>query len=571
LNKKELVSALAQPRSVRRESLGVLLKSSGQATATGVQYALKRQQAEPEQRLGQLLLSAKRITEQALYTALSEQLGVPFVRLGDFDVDPEALLLLPQEHARRYDVLPLAAVDGHLVIAMSDPADREVVTALRFAAQCPIEPVLASPQEIKVAIATHYPPFDDQALEAEAERMRELRAAPTADTSHIERIAHEPPVVRLVANLLQDAVHRRASDIHLRGREHGAELLYRIDGTLITIRAFSHTLMPAIVARIKVLAGMNLAEHRLPQDGSIHFAVRGQAIDLRVSIMPATHGESVVIRILDRSVSLRRLRDVGFTPEDEQRFRALLDRNQGLILVTGPTGSGKTTTLYAALQELNTGEYNIVTVEDPVEYRLDRVVQIQVQNAIDYTFAKALRHILRHDPDIILIGEIRDAETAKIAVESALTGHLVLSTLHTNSAAQTIARLIEIGIQPFLVNATVAGVLAQRLVRRNCQKCLVEETGGEHIRAALNVEANEKFYRGSGCEECSGTGYRGRVAVYELLELTAAVRELIHTNASHDAIEARAVRDGMVQLTAQALTLARSGAISLQEVYRARL
>jgi type IV pilus assembly protein PilB len=486
LNKAELIAALMRPHLVRREAIGALLTRAGHATATGVHRALSRQKEEPEQRLGQLLLAAGRITEQALYTALSEQLGVPYVRLGEFDVDPEALLILPQEMARRHEVLPLLTFDGRLVVAMSDPADREVVAALRFSAQCSIEPVLASPQEIKVAIATHYPPFDDQSVRDESERIRAERNA-TPDVSHVERIAQEPPIVRLVANLLQDAIHRRASDIHVRADEHAAEVSYRIDGSLVPIRTFSRTLLPAIVARIKVIAAMNLAEHRLPQDGSIHLKLQGQPVDLRVSIMPASHGESVVIRILDRNTALRKLGEIGFTPTDERRFRNLIDRNQGLILVTGPTGSGKTTTLYAALQELNTGEYNIVTVEDPVEYQLDRVVQIQVQSSIDYTFAKALRHILRHDPDVILIGEIRDAETAKIAVESALTGHLVLSTLHTNGAAQTITRLIEIGVQPYLVSATVAGVLAQRLVRRNCSHCKTEEDVKPEIRAALGV------------------------------------------------------------------------------------
>jgi type IV pilus assembly protein PilB len=294
-------------------------------------------------------------------------------------------------------------------------------------------------------------------------------------------------------------------------------------------------------------------------------------IDMRVSMMPAVHGENVVIRILDPKVGLRRLADVGFSPADAQRFRALIDRNQGLVLVTGPTGSGKTTTLYAALQELNTGEYHILTVEDPVEYRLDGIVQIQVHPAIDFGFTQALRHILRHDPDVILIGEIRDADTAKIAVESALTGHLVLSTLHTNSAAQTVARLIEIGIQPYLVNATLAGVLAQRLVRRNCEHCKVKEQPSSEVREALGVGEAETFWHGRGCEECSGTGFRGRVAVYELLEMSAEIRKLVRGGASDDQIEAQAVKEGTVPLNLQALALARTGAISLGEAFRARL
>ena len=278
-----------------------------------------------------------------------------------------------------------------------------------------------------------------------------------------------------------------------------------------------------------------------------------------------------VVRILDSKAGLRRLADVGFSPADERRFRTLINRNQGLVLVTGPTGSGKTTTLYAALQELNNGEYHILTVEDPIEYRLDGVVQIQVHPAINFGFAQALRHILRHDPDVILIGEVRDAETAKIAVESALTGHLVLSTLHTNSASQTVTRLIEIGIQPYLVNATLAGVLAQRLVRRNCEHCRVTEQPSSETRDAMHVGEVEKFWRGKGCVECFGTGFRGRIAVYELLEMSSEIRKLVRTGADHDEIEVRAIAEGMVPLGAQALALARSGVISLGEAFRARL
>jgi type IV pilus assembly protein PilB len=371
----------------------------------------------------------------------------------------------------------------------------------------------------------------------------------------------------LVNSLLLNAVQRRASDIHLHPRERCAEVRYRIDGSLVAVGEFNRALLPSIVARIKVLATMDLAEHRLPQDGAIHLSTPQGPVDMRVSMMPAVHGENVVIRILDPKIGLRRLVDVGFSVADERRFRALIDRNQGLVLVTGPTGSGKTTTLYAALQEMNTGEYNIVTVEDPVEYRLDGIVQVQVRPAIDFGFARALRHILRHDPDVILIGEIRDADTAKIAVESALTGHLVLSTLHTNSAAQTVTRLVEIGIPPYLVVATLAGVLAQRLVRRSCEHCKVAEQLSAEVRNTFGVGEAEAFWCGKGCQECFRTGFRGRVAVYELLEMSPEIRKLVGAGAIHDQIEARAVEEGMVRLGFQALALARS----LSEAYRARL
>jgi type IV pilus assembly protein PilB len=552
-----------------RDLIGNLLLAAGCADEVAIARALAAQDEHPGVRLGELLLAAHAVHEDELYRALGEQMGVPFVRLGEFDVDAATLDALPHDIARRRRVLPLMVHEGKLVVATDDPADTDKMSALGFRASLPVEAVLASPGDLDSAIATHYPAIEDEALESARDQLRLQRTE--SDTSSPETMAQAKPIVRLVENLLQNAVQRRASDIHLHPRERSADVRYRIDGSLVGVGEFNRALLPAVVARIKVLSSMDLAEHRLPQDGAIHLKTPNGAVDMRVSVMPALHGEDVVIRILDPRVGLRRLADIGFTPADERRFRALIDRNQGLVLVTGPTGSGKTTTLYAALQELNNGEYNIVTVEDPVEYRLDGVAQMQVHQSIGFGFAQALRNILRHDPDIILIGEVRDADTAKIAVESSLTGHLVLSTLHTNSAAQTVTRLVEIGIQPYLVNATLAGVLAQRLVRRNCVHCKAAEQVSSDVREALGVGAAEEFWRGSGCAECSGTGFHGRVAVYELLEMTPEIRRLVSAGAGHDLIEARATEEGMVRLTVQALSLARAGIISLAEVFRARL
>jgi type IV pilus assembly protein PilB len=568
-SRAQLRLALAAPHDVQRKPLGALLTEAGLTTPARIETVLE-QRATPETRLGEALTMAKAVATQDVFRTLSEQLGVPFVRLKDFDVELEALEKISQEVMRRFRVIPLMLDKGRLVVAMADPSDGEVTGTLAFISRLTIEPVLAMPREIEAAIATHRPPFDDQALTAEARRLR-AEQGPGPDAESIEMLARERPIVRLVSNMLFDAVQRRASDIHLRPRENGVDVLYRIDGTLLLVRNFSSALLPATVARIKVLAELDLAEHRLPQDGRIHVSIGGRDVDLRISIMPAAHGENVVIRILDRAASLRRIQDIGFSKADEQRFRSLIDRNQGLLLVTGPTGSGKSTTLYAALQELNKGEYNIITVEDPIEYQLDGVVQIQVHPAIDYTFAKALRHILRHDPDIVMVGEIRDIETARMSIESALTGHLVLSTLHTNSAAQTVTRLVEMGVEPHLVNATLVGVLAQRLVRRNCTHCKKSEQIDPTVRETLGVSADEVFWKGAGCPECGGTGYSGRLAVYELLEMTAVLRALVTRRAGHDEIEAQATREGMVRLTTQALSLARAGTIALQEVYRARL
>lgn len=564
--KAGLHAALTAMNPAHRAPLGTLLTAAGVVDDQQVREAMAEQKQHPEAKLGDLLVASGELSEEDLYQALGRQMGIPYVRLREFDIEPAALALLPHDLLRARRVLPLMLHGERLVLATDDPANSSTLSALRFRAQRSIDAVLATPSDLDAAIAIHCPPFESTELKLEAERTPKSDEALAAETLAMSR-----PVVRLVNDLLLNAIQRRASDIHLRPGQHHAEARYRIDGSLILISEFSRALMPAIVARIRILATLDITEHRLPQDGAIRIDTPHGSVDMRVSIMPAVCGENVVIRILDRSVGLRRLADIGFDAHDEPRMRALIDRNQGLVLVTGPTGSGKTTTLYAALQEINNGEYHIITVEDPVEYRLDGVVQIQVNRAIDYGFPIALRHILRHDPDVILIGEIRDAETAKIAIESSLTGHLVLSTLHTNSAAQSITRLIEIGVPSYLVSATLAGVLAQRLARRNCEHCKTAETVSAETRVLLDVGMHEKFSRGAGCDHCSGTGYRGRVAVYELMQMSPVLRELVHAGASYAQIETSAVQEGMVPLTTRALALARAGSISLNEVLRVRL
>jgi len=568
--RSSLSAALKEAHPLPLQSLGTLLAAAGVVNDRDVHDALAQQKTRPKARLGDLLVEAGKLTDRDLYQALAEQMGLPFVELRNFDVEPEALALLPQELVRAHRVLPLMIHDGQLVVATDDPANSDSLSALRFRAQRPINPVLATPVDLDEAIAKHYPPFDEDALLANAEQARTEREQ-QAGLSNAEQLASQKPIVRLVNNLLLSAVQRRASDVHLRPRERTCEARYRIDGTLVQVGEFNPGLTPAVVARIKVLAGMDVAEHRLPQDGAIHMGTSHGDVDLRVSVMPAVFGENVVVRILDRNVGLRRLAQVGFQADDERRLRSLLERNQGMVLVTGPTGSGKTTTLYAALAEFNNGEYQIVTVEDPVEYRVDGLVQVQAQPAIGYGFPEALRHILRHDPDIILIGEIRDEQTAKIAIESALTGHLVLSTLHTNSAVQTITRLLEIGIPPYLVNATLAGVLAQRLARRNCTVCKSPEEVSGEVRALLGIDSSELFWRGKGCDACLGTGYMGRIATYELMHMSYALREMVRAGLPHDQLEEQAIKEGMVPLTTQALALARAGTISLDEVLRVRL
>ncbi len=344
-----------------REPIGTLLVASGSVHETGVQRALFAQSKHPQARLGELLLGAGEIEEDELYRALSEQLGVPYVRLGEFDVEAAALAMLPQDIARSHRLLPLMFHDGKLFVATDDPANNDKLSALRFRTQRPLEVVLASPTDLDMAIATRYPATEDEALVSEAERLLQQHDAAVGPS--VEQLLQEKPIVRLVSNLLLNAVQRRASDIHLHPREHYADVRYRIDGSLVDVGKFNSALLPPVVARIKVLAGMDVAEHRLPQDGALRVNSAHGFVDMRISIMPAVHGENVVIRILDPNSGLRRLADIGFTATDERRVRSLINRNQGLVLVTGPTGSGKTTTLYAALQEMNGGEYHILTVE----------------------------------------------------------------------------------------------------------------------------------------------------------------------------------------------------------------
>jgi type IV pilus assembly protein PilB len=506
-----------------------------------------------EHRLGAILQEMQAITPEALQTSLADKIGLPTVRLKEVQVELETLQLIPAELARSLRILPLFRFEDRLVVAMEDPTDSEALAMIRFITGIPVDIVVAERHDLELAINRHY--ADAVALSA---------ARPRADDE-------TSPTVRLVDELIREAVARRASDLHLQPRSDRVDLVLRIDGSLLRVRSLDRNLLPPLTSRIKVLAGMNLAEHRLPQDGRTHFKGPEGEVDLRISILPTVHGESVVIRILDPLRGLRSIEELGLKAEDRKRYNELINRSHGMLLVTGPTGSGKSTTLYATLGEVRKRDVNIITVEDPVEYRLDGIQQIQMHHAIGLDFSRALRNILRHDPDVIMVGEIRDRETASIAVESALTGHLLLSTLHTNDAASTITRLLEMGIEPFMLNSALIGVLAQRLVRRNCPHCVDEEPVEPAVREALGIKPDEQFQRGRGCEQCDHTGYRGRISVYELLTVTAELRALIRPGVQAPEIAEQARRDGMVPLTDNALDRAREGLTSLSEVYRVRL
>ena len=372
----------------------------------------------------------------------------------------------------------------------------------------------------------------------------------------------------MVHDLFEAAARKRASDIHIRPGTLAVEILFRVDGLLHVVRRMDQGLLSAVVSRIKVIGGMNIAERRLPQDGRASFAFKDRLIDMRISILPTVDGESVVLRLLDTTQSLRKLDGLGLSAQDTVLLRDLLGRSHGMVLVTGPTGSGKSTTLYAAINHVRSDAINIVTVENPVEYHIGGIMQVQVNEAIGFTFARTLRNILRHDPDVVMVGEIRDVETASIATEAALTGHLLLSTLHTNSAATTITRLLDLGVEAFLLRSTLLGVLAQRLARRNCPHCLVVDQHDAHMADVMGADAGESFFRGRGCAFCEGTGIAGRVAVYELMGVDAGLRRLIEPHADVDAIQRYAIEHGMTTISKHALGLARLGTITLAEAFR---
>jgi type IV pilus assembly protein PilB len=565
----ELINLLERPTASLHHPIGEILLRSGVITAKQLTEALRLKSTSGNNtKLGKIIFSLGYASQREISEAISLNLNIPFVNLQQIDVEPLVADFLPASFSRAHNLVPILKHKDRLVVAMEEPTDNDTIKMLHFMTGHMIEPVLATPEDIEVTIGRVYGPADDEQVLKEMPMVQDKEELAEYQA---KKLAEDKPTVRLVQNLILDAINRKASDIHIRPKEHDVDIIFRIDGTLTKIRSVPKSVLSAIVSRIKIIGGMNIAERRIPQDGRTKIRTHDKNIDLRISVMPSIRGESVVIRILDTSAGLKSLSEIGFTAHDESIFRTVVQKSAGLILVTGPTGSGKSTTLYAALQEIIYTNINIITVEDPVEYHIDDITQIQVNNATGYTFARALRNILRHDPDAIMIGEIRDAETAKMAIESSLTGHLVLSTLHTNSAATAITRLLEIGVPSYLVSSTLLAILAQRLVKRNCPHCLAEEEVSNSIREALQLSADEKFYKGAGCNECRNTGYNGRMAVYELIIINDELRTLIKPDIDAKDIEALAIRNGMINLTRQALNVARAKGTSLAEVYRVRL
>ncbi len=506
--------------------------------------------------------------ELAIIAERAARLGLPLLECDVLETDPKVRDLIPAPISRRLGVLPLAANDKLLAVLMSDA---EACSLVEFSVLRRVIPILARPNLVRQGLSNQFDRSEDEALIRRLGLDPRLSQSGEALQHEAERLSTEQPVVKIVADMIDAAILKRASDIHIRPGAQTFEVLYRIDGDLVSMRRYLRALLPAVVSRIKVIGGMNLAEHRVPQDGRASAVCGNMEVDLRISVIPTIHGEAVVIRILNTAFGLRSVAEIGFGARDEQLFRDVLMRGQGMLLVTGPTGSGKSTTLYAAVLECRKQNVNIITVEDPVEAKIEDVLQVQINRAAGLTFGRTLRNILRHDPDVVMVGEIRDHETAEIAVESALTGHLVFSTLHTNNAATTITRLLDLGVLPFLLKSTLLAVLAQRLGRRNCKHCKVPEPVDPHVREVLGVGADEVFYIGQGCPKCEGRGVKGRIGIYELLEVTPEVSRMIVPGADANAIHELAVQQGMISVTQNAIALARAGVISLHEAFQVRV
>lgn len=527
-------------------------------------------------RLSDVLVRDGIATELDILKALANQFGMEMVSLSAMEIPEEVIHSIPGDVARRYGVVPVYRTDSTIRVAISDPLDVETLDSLRFALKQNIEGVVAPPEEIKNALSTFYPAAEGTVESMLTEITEGSIALPTEvqDLSTEDKDVNEQdaPIIKLVSLVILEAFRNRASDIHLEPMGRKFRLRYRIDGVLHEVESPPRKLQSAIISRVKIMGNMSIAEKRVPQDGRIEINVMGRDLDLRVSTIPTNHGESVVMRILDKESLALGLGQLGFFSDDQETFESLTGLPDGIFLVTGPTGSGKTTTLYACLNTLNRPDRKIITVEDPVEYQLSGINQVHVRADIGLTFGSALRSMLRQAPNIIMIGEIRDMETAEISVNASLTGHMVLSTLHTNDAPGAITRLIDIGVKPFLVASSVRGIMAQRLVRNICENCKEEYTPSDQDIQLLGESGEQmrsvKLYRGTGCAACSTTGYKGRKGIFELFAINDEIRNMIYRRAPTVELRQKARELGMRTLREDGLRKAVAGITTLEEVFR---
>ncbi len=558
-----------------KTQLGQLLLARGVVTQEQIDKALAEQRDKGHRKLlGELLIEMGYCTENQIASALAEAYGVPYAQVSPKICDAKVVEILPREFIEAHAVLPLFKVHSTLTVAVSEPSNVFLIDEIERLSGCKVQVVCSTTKDIKATLQTHLPAANvfviDDILDDEGLEEFTLIENITQDISNLEEVAGQSPVVKLVNYLLYNAVRENASDIHIEPDDKKLRVRYRVDGKLYEKMRPPYQMHPAIVSRVKIMAELDIAQRRLPQDGGIHVLVEGRPIDLRVSVMPGNFGEKVVIRVIDPHKILYNLEALGFTYDNLLHFRQVIQVPNGIVLVTGPTGSGKNTTLYAALSELNSEEVNICTVEDPVECNMSGINQFQVNTAAGFEFSTALRHLLRQDPDIVMVGEIRDMDTASIAVQAALTGHLVLSTLHTNDAPGAVTRLLDLGVAPYLVSASLRGVLAQRLVRKICANCKTEYEPPSSIRKTVERQAGEmgKFYRGVGCKKCRNTGYAGRIAIHELFVPDDEVMEMINDHVSTKKLRGKALEKGMVPLYADGIEKVKAGIVSIEEILR---
>ncbi len=550
--------------------LGDLLVAQKVITDEQLSSALGAQKKYPGRKLGEVLVDEGICTEEAIRDALSAQLKLPRVNLTLQKVDERAIKLVPSNIARKYVSIPFGFSKENmnvLYLAMADPMDMAALDDFSIITNYRIEPFVATPTEIHLAIDKAYGNADARLVAEQYEKERAQMYGTEEQETENEDISNSP-VVTLVRSMIEQAVRQRASDIHIEPLVDKLRIRYRIDGALFERMTYSLTLLPAIVARIKVIGGMDISEKRKPQDGRMSQVVGRQEFDIRISVLPTVYGEKVVMRLNSKNALTREKGQLGLNEEETKTFDRILKNPHGIILVTGPTGSGKTTTLYTALSELNREEVNIITVEDPVEANIDGINQIQVNPRAELTFANALRSILRQDPDIIMIGEIRDSETAQIAVQASITGHLVVSTLHTNSTSSSVGRLVDMGCEPYLLADSMVGIIAQRLVRRLCPFCKKPKNPDPDERELLGIPEGEEavVYEPCGCPQCDNTGYRGRIGVYEIMQITPALKRAISHNRPAEDLKEIALSEGMKTLRMSATRYVFEGITSVSEM-----
>lgn len=554
----------------RRVRLGDLLVNQHVITEEQLQKGLELQQKSGG-KLGEVLVENNIVSEEAMVKCLGEQLHLAYVDLTNAKIEDKILDLVPGNILQKHGMIPFefsADNPNVLRVAMLDPLDMEAIDDINIVTNLQVEPVITTRRSLNMTLDRYFGQKEVASAVNEYAKEKEAKLEETEEMYNED--VNNSPIVQLVKAMIEQAVRQRTSDIHIEPMERQVRIRYRIDGALYERMTYSQKLLSAIVARIKIIGGMDISEKRKPQDGRITQIVDRQEYDIRVSILPTVYGEKVVMRLTSKNALTLEKKRLGFNEEELRKFDHILKNPHGILLVTGPTGSGKSTTLYTALSELNTEDVNIITVEDPVEANIDGINQVQVNPKANLTFASALRSILRQDPDIIMIGEIRDGETASIAVQASITGHLVVSTLHTNSAASTVTRLADMGIESYLIADSVVGIIAQRLVRRLCPECKEEYEASAEDKEILGVDTNQslKLFKPCGCNKCDGTGYKGRIGVYEIMEVTPDVKRAIAHQADAEEIKNVALKDGMKTLRMRAADYAMEGITSMSEAIR---